>query len=129
MIVAVGAAAGDLIIVGLAGLDGANAGAAAHDIDDDHRQLHGAEQTDGLLHQGDTGRRRSDEHATAGSGCAVRHVNGTQLGLGLDECTAGLLQLSGHILGNLALRGDGVTEIVSAAGVNSGGSEGFVTLH
>lgn len=65
----------------------------------------------------------------AGGGCAVRHVNGTQLGLGLDECAAGLLQLSGHILGNLALRGDGVTEIVSAAGVNSGGSEGFVTLH
>ena len=129
MIVAVGAAAGDLVIVGLAGLDGTDARAAAHDVDDDHGQLHRAQQADGLLHQGDTGRRRSDEHAAAGSRCAVCHVNGAQLRLGLDECTAGLLQLSGHILGNLALRGDGVTEIVSAAGVDSGGSEGFVTLH
>ena len=129
VIVAVGAAAGDLVIVGLTRLDGTDAGAAAHNIDDDHRQLYGAEQTDGLLHQRDTGRRGGDQHTTAGSGCAVGHVDGAQLRLSLDEGAAVLLQLSGHILGNLALRGDGVTEIVSAAGVDSSGSEGFVTLH
>ena len=70
-----------------------------------------------------------DEHTAAGSSSSVSHVDRAQLGLSLNERTTGLLQLSGHILGNLALRGDGVTEIVSAAGVDSGGSEGFVTLH
>lgn len=55
MVIAVAAAPGHLEIVRLAGLDAADAGAAAGNVQDHRRHLGAGQEAKPLLHQGDAG--------------------------------------------------------------------------
>ena len=127
-VVAVAAAPGGLIVVALGGLDGAQAGAAAHHVHDDSGKLCTAHVGDAFLLQGDSGGGGGghNPHATAGS--AVDHVDGGNLGLSLNKAAAHLRQVQGEIFRNLVLRGDGIAEEVFAAGANGGLGNGFVAF-
>ena len=126
MEVAVAGAAGDKEVVGLGGLDAAETGAAALDVDDQGGQVCAGEVGDTLSLQGDAGAGGGGHGRVAGGGDAIDHVDGRDLALGLEE---GLGHFLGHVRGDLGLRGDGIAEVVAAAGQNGGLREGFVPLH
>ena len=128
-VITVAAALGGLEVVALAGLDGAEAGAAAHDVHDDAGQLGGGYVADALLLEGHAGGGGAGEDARAGAGSAVDHVDGADLALGLQEAAADLRHARGHVLGYLRLRGYRVAEEVAAAGADRGFSYGFAALH
>ena len=128
-VVAVSAAAGGLIVVRLGGLDGAEARAAADDVDDQAGKLRAGDVADALLLEGHARAGGAGHGARAGAGRAVDHVDGRDLALGLDERAAHLGQALAHILGDLALGRDGVAEIVAAAGLHGGFRDGLVALH
>jgi len=46
-----------------------------------------------------------------GRGGPINHIDGSDLGLGLQEHPSPLGELSGHVLDEFALRGNGITEI------------------
>lgn len=129
MVIAVAAAPGHLEIVRLAGLDAADAGAAAGNVQDHRRHLGAGQEAKPLLHQGDARGGGGNEHAAAGSACAIGHVDGAQFAFRLDKAAAPLRQLPGHILWDLALGGDGVAEIVLATAPHGGFREGLVAFH
>ena len=109
MIVAVAASLGGLEIVTLAGLDGAETGASAHNVDDQRRKLAGGDIADSFLHEADARRRAlglQDNHARG----FPRH----KLFEGFED---------------LALRGDGVAEIAVGAITDGGVGQHFVALH
>ena len=127
-VVAVAAATGGLVVVTLSGLDGAQAGTAAHAVDDDSRDFRACQICNALLLQADAGRGGGGHGPHAGAGSAVNHVDGRNLGFGLDEHTARLGQVHGHVLGDFALGRDGITEEAVAAGADGSLGDGFVTL-
>ena len=129
MIVTVAAALDALEIVALGSLDVAQAGAAAHHVDDDSGN-HGAGAVgDTFLLQGYAGAGGGGDDAGAGTGSAVHHVDGRHFALGLQEAAADLGHTSGHVFGDLRLRSDGVTEEKACAGTNSGFRNRFAALH
>lgn len=64
-----------LEIVALGGLDVAQTGAAAHDVDDHGGDAGACAVGDALLLQGHTGAGRRGDDAGAGTGSAVHHVD------------------------------------------------------
>ena len=127
-VVAIPAATGGLVVVALAGLDGAQARAAAHAVDDDAGQLGARHVADALLLQADAGRGGRGHGPHAGAGGAVHHVDGRNLRLRLQEHAARLGQMGGHILRDLALRRDGIAEEAVAAGADGGLGDGFISF-
>ena len=127
-VVTVAAAAGSLIVVALSGLDGAQAGAATHHVDDNGRQLSATHIGDAFLLQGNSGRGRRGHNAHATAGSAIDHVDCSHLGFRLQEAAADLGQMQRQVFRNLVLRGDGVTEEVFTAGTNGGFGNGFIAF-
>ena len=127
--VAVIAAACDLQIICLTGLDSAYARAAAGYIQNDQRYFAGSDETDAFLHKGKSRRARGDEYSSAARGSSECHVDGSQLGLGLDKRAAGLRQLMTHIFRNFVLRRDGIAEIALDARTDRRFSKSFVPFH
>ena len=129
MVVAVAAALDALEVVALGGLDVAEAGAAAHDVEDHAGQLGAGAVGDALLLEADAGAGRRGDDARAGAGGAIDHVDRRDLALGLEEASSDLGHTGGHVLGDLGLRGDGVAEEEARAGANGGLSDRFAALH
>ena len=129
MIVTVTAALDSLEVVALGSLDVAEAGAAAHDVDDQAGDLGACAVGDTFLLQGHTGAGRRSDDTGAGTGSAVYHVDSCNFALGLQEATADLGHTSSHVFRNLRLGSDGVTEEKACAGANSGFRDSFATLH
>ena len=93
-IVAVSAAACGLEIVRLRRLNGAEARAAAHHVDDHAGQFASGDVADAFLHKGNTGGRGAGGDAGAGAGRAVEHVNSCNFRFGLKESSADFRQFS-----------------------------------
>ena len=129
VVVAVAAALGGLEIVALGGLDVAEAGTAAHDVQDHAGQLSAGDVGDALLLQGDAGAGRRGDNAHAGTGSAVHHVDGRHFALGLQEAAADFGHTGGHVFGDLSLRGNGVAEEETCAGANGSLGDRFGPLH
>ena len=129
MVVAVAAALDALEIVALGGLDAAQTGAAAHDVEDHAGQLSACDVGDALLLQADTGAGGRGDDAGAGTGSAVHHVDCRNLALRLEEAAAHLGHTGGHIFGNFCLRGDRIAEEETCAGADCGLRNRFATLH
>ena len=127
-VIAVAAAAGGLIVIALAGLNGAQARTAAHAVDDDAGQLGAGDVCNALLFQADAGGGGRGHGPHAGAGGAVHHVDGRNLRLRLQEHAARLGQMGGHILRDLALRRDGIAEEAVAAGADGGLGDGFISF-
>ena len=128
-VVAVSAAAGGLEVVGLRRLDGAKAGAAAHHVDHNKRELRAHRVGDALLLERDSRAGGRGHHARARAGRAVDHVDGADLGLGLQEAAAHLGHALGHVFGDLVLGRDGIAEEEAASGEDGGFRNGLVALH
>ena len=129
MIVTVAAALDALEIVALRSLDVAQTGAAAHDVQDHAGQLGAGAVGNALLLQADAGAGGGGDDAGTGTGCAVHHVDGRNLALGLEEAASDLRHTGGHVLGNLGLRSDGIAEEEARAGTNGGLGDCFASLH
>ena len=129
MIVPMSAALGGLEVIRLRGLDPAEPGAPALDVDDQAGKIASRDIGDALLFQGNARRGGGGHDASAGARDAVDHVDGRKLAFRLQERAADLGHPFGHIGGNLRLRGDGVTEIMAAAGADRRFGDGFVSLH
>ena len=129
VVIAVAAALGGLEVVALGGLDIAEAGAAAHHVDDNAGDLRGSAGGNAFLLQGDSGGGRGGHGSGAGAARAVDHVDGRQLRFGLQEAAAYLGHPAGHVLGNIVLRGDGIAEEKAAARLDCGFGNGLATLH
>ena len=131
MIVAVAASLGGLEIVTLAGLDGAETGASAHNVDDQRRKLAGGDIADSFLHEADARRRARRQHGLAGRCAAIDHVDGRNFALGLQDNHARGFPRHKLFEGfeDLALRGDGVAEIAVGAITDGGVGQHFVALH
>ncbi len=98
------AAAGCLIVIRLCGLNGTQAGAAAHDIDDYARKLRSGDIADTLLLEGDSRPGRTGHRARAGSSRAVDHIDRRDFAFGLQKDAADFGEPPGHIFGDFALR-------------------------
>ena len=129
VIVTVAAALDALEVVALRGLDVAEAGAAAHDVQDHAGQLGAGAVADTFLLQGDAGAGGGGDGARAGTGSAINHVDGRDLALGLEEAASDLGHTGGHVLRNLRLRSDGIAEEIASAGADGGLSNRFAALH
>ena len=127
--VTVTAALGGLEVVGLRGLDTAETGAAALDVDHQRGEIGAGQVGQALALEGDSGGGGGGHDAGAGGGHAVDHVDGGNLGLSLEEHAADLGETLGHVGRDLGLGGDGVTEVVAAARDDGGLRDGLVTLH
>ena len=129
-VVAVSAAAGGLIVVALGRLNGAQAGAAAHHVDDDAGQLGAHDIADALLLEGNAGAGGGGHAARTRARRAVHHVDGCDLAFRLEEAAAlDFRQPLGHIFGNLVLGRNGVAEEEPASGLDGGLSDGLIALH
>ena len=128
-VVAVAVALDGLEVVGLARPDAAEARTAAHDVDEDDRDLGGGHVAHRLGHQADPRRGRADEDARARRGRAERHVDRPELRLRLDEGAALLGHAAGHPLEELGLGRDRVAEVGVAAGLDRGLGDRLVALH
>ena len=129
MIVAVTAAAGRLEIVGLGGLNAAQSRTAALNIHDQTGQVTAGHIGNTFTLQGDSGTGGGGHGPLACGSCANDHVDRGDLALRLQEGAADLRHTLRHISGDLGLGGDGIAEIVPAAGHDGGFSQGFVALH
>ncbi len=79
--------------VALGGLDVAQTGAAAHDVDDHGGDAGACAVGDALLLQGHAGAGRRGDDAGAGTGSAVHHVDRRHFALGLQEAAAEIASL------------------------------------
>lgn len=129
VVVAVSAAPGGLEVVALAGLDAAETGAAALDVHYESGYVTAGDVAQALAHQGDSGAGGGGHHPHARGCGAVDHVDGSYLALRLEEDTADLGHLLGHVGGHLRLGSNGVAEIVTAAGLDRRLGDGLVALH
>ena len=129
VVVAVAAALDALEIVALGGLDVAETGAAAHDVQDHARETGAGAVGNALLLQRNAGAGGGGDDARAGTGGAVHHVDRRDLALGLEEAASDLGHTGGHVFGDLSLRGDGVAEEETRAGADGGLSDRFGPLH
>ena len=127
--IAVARAAGGLEVVRLGGLNAAQAGAAALHVHHQRRKLRARHVRETLALQGDSRAGGGGHHAMARGGHAVDHVDGGDFALRLQEASADFGHALGHVGGDLRLRRDGITEVVSATGLNRGLRDGFVALH
>ena len=129
-VVAVTAAPGGLIVVALCGLDGTQAGAAAHHVHDNAGQLRAHNIADAFLLQGNSRRRGAGHAASASARRAINHIDGRDFALRLQEASALQLgQALGHIFGNLVLGGNGVAEEKAASGLDGRLSDRLVHFH
>ncbi len=124
--VAVAQAAAGQLDVGLLGTDVAEAGAAAHDVEEDAGDLGADHVGDPFEHQAEPGRRGEGHAAHAGSATAVHHVDRRHLAHRLDEHTIQLRQELGQQLGAFRRRCDRIAEEVTAAGEQSPDRRGVV---
>ena len=122
-------ALGGLEVVGLARPDAPETRPAAHDVDDDDRQLRGGHVAHRLGHQAHARRGRADEDPRARGGRPEGHVDGPELRLRLDEGPALLGHPAGHPLEELRLGGDRVPEVGVAAGADRRLGHRLVALH
>ena len=131
LVIAVAAALDGLEVIALRRLNGTQTGPAALAIDDQARQLGACQITDTLGHQRNTGAGRRCHDALTGRSTAVDHIDGRNLGLGLqDDHAGGLPRLQLHqSLHHLGLRRNGVTEITVAAVTDGGMGNHLVALH
>ena len=129
MIVAVAAALDALKVVALGGLDIAQTGAAAHDVQNDAGYLSAGAVGDALLLQADAGRGGRGDDARAGTGSAVHHIDRRHFALGLQVAAADLGHTGGHILRNFCLRSNGVAKEETGAGSNGSLRDRFGPLH
>ena len=127
--VTVVSAACDLQVICLAGLDAADAGAAAGYVQDDQRHFTGGDETDAFLHESKTRGARGNKYAAAARCSAVCHTDGRKLGLGLDERSACLRKFMAHIFWNFVLRCDRIAEITFYSRSDRRFGKGFVSLH
>ena len=120
-----------LEVVGLAGLDGTEARAAARDVDYERRKLGSGHVGYTLLHKADAGAGRGGHDALARGSTAVDHVDGCHFALGLQHHHAGGLPglLGSEGFEHLRLRSDGIAEIAVGAAAYGGMGDGFVALH
>ena len=129
VVVTVAAALGGLEIVTLGGLNAAEAGAAAHNVENYAGELCASAVGDTLLLEADAGAGGRSDDARAGGGCAVNHVYCRNFALGLEEAASNLGHTGGHVLRDFSLRGDRIAEEETRAGTNGGFSDRFATLH
>ena len=118
-----------LEVVLLRGLNGADTRAAAGKVGIDHGDTGSGTVADPLAFQGNAGRRGGSHGAGSGRGGAVDHIDGSNFTLALNEGAADLGKPAGKILGDLILRGDGVTGKEPAAGTDSCLGDGLGALH
>ena len=128
-VVPVTAALGGLEVVGLAGLDAAQAGAAPLDVHHEGGHVGTGYVAQALALQGNSRAGGGGHDPHPGGGGAVDHVDGGDLALRLEEHAADLGHLFRHVGGDLRLGGDGVAEVVAAARPDGGLRDGFVALH
>ena len=131
MVVAVAAALGGLEVVGLRGLYGAQARAAAHHVHHEGGQLRCGKVAYAFLLEAHAGRRRRCHHGFAGGGAAVHHIDGRHFAFGLEHhhaCGLPGLEL-GQSLEYFRLGGDGVAEVAVHAVADGCVGDGFVALH
>ena len=95
--------------------DVAEAGAAAHHVHEDARQLGPDHVGDALEHQAEPGRRGEGHRPQPRAAAAVHHVDRGHLAHRLDEDAVELRQQLRHQLGALGRRRDGIPEEVPAA--------------
>ena len=120
-----------LEIVGLAGLDGSQAGTSAHDVYDEAGQFGTGQIGDAFLFQADTGAGRRGHHHFSASGTAVHHIDCGHFAFGLQHHHAGgfpRLQL-GQSFQYFRLGSNRVTEVSVGSAADSGVCDGFVTFH
>ena len=96
---------------------------------DEGGQVAACEVAQTLALERDSGARGGGHCALACGGDADDHVDGRDLTLGLKEGSADLGHTLCHVGGNFGLRGYRVTEVMTAACLNSGFREGFIALH
>ena len=128
-VVAIPAAPRRLEVVGLRGLYAAQPRSAAHDVDDDARQLGAGDVGDALLLERDPRRRRRGHHPGPAAAGPIDHVDGRDLTLGLDEHATDFGQLRRHVFRQLGLRGDRVAEERPAPGPDGCRPDDLVALH
>ena len=128
-IVTVTAALGGLEVIGLGGLNTAQARAATLDIDHKSRNIRACYVAQALCFQRDSGAGGRGHNTHTGSSCAVNHVNGCNFTFRLQEDTADFRHFLCHVGGNFRLRGNGISEIVTATGANRRFGDGFIAFH
>ena len=131
MVVTVAAALDSLEVVALGSLNVAEAGAAAHYVQDNAGKHCTCAVGDTFLLQGYTGAGGGSDRTGAGAGCAVDHVDRRDFGLCLQEAAVyvGIKHTSGHVFRNLSLRGDGIAEEITSASSDGCLCNSFATLH
>ena len=127
--IAVAAALDGLEIIRLGGLDPAQARAAALDIDDQRREVARRDIGQALALQRDAGAGAGGHGPLPSCRRAQDHIDRRQLALCLQEHAADLRHTLCHIGRDLCLRGDGIAEIMTAAGADGRFRNGFVALH
>ena len=118
-----------LEVIRLRGLNAAKAGAAALDINHQCRHIRTGNIAQTFSLQGNSGAGGGSHDTHTGSGSTVDHIDGCDFTFCLQEHAADLGHLLCHIGGNFCLGGDGVAEVMAAAGTNGGFCNGFVALH
>ncbi len=129
MVVAVAAALDALEIIALRGLDVAQSGAAAHNVQNYAGQLRTRAVADAFLLQGDAGAGGGSDGAHAGTGRAVDHVDCRNFAFRLQEAAAHFRHTGGHILRNFCLRCNRIAEEESRASPDGRFSDRFAALH
>ena len=129
VVVAVAAALDALEVVALRGLDVAEAGAAAHDVQDNAGELCTRAVADAFLLQADAGAGGRGDDACAGAGSAVYHIDCRNFAFRLEEASSDFGHTGGHVLGDFSLRGNGIAEEKACAGTNGGLCDRFASLH
>ena len=115
-------------VVALLGSDIAQTGTSTHDVDNDTGQFRTREIGDAFLHQADAGAGRTGHHSHAGRGCAVHHIDGSGLALGLHESSADFGKIERGGLGNFAGGGDGISVVGAASSQHCALDDGNVTF-
>ena len=129
LVVAVAAALYRLEIVALRSKYAAQSGTAAHHVYYNAGQLGAGYVGNALLFKADTGAGAACHGSRAGSRRAVNHVYCRDLAFRLHKVAADLADSPAHIFGNFILRGDGITEKVSASASDCGFGNSLVALH
>ena len=121
-------ALGGLEVVRLGRADAAQPRTAAHDVDQDDRQLRARHVAHRLGHQADTRTRRRHEHASPGRRGTEGHVDRAELALGLHEHATALRHPPRHPLEERR-RGHGLGVGLLQAGLDGGLGDRLVALH
>ena len=128
MVAAVAATLDRLEVIGLRGVDAAQAGAGTGDVDNQPRQFAPGHIGDPLLLQGDAGAGGGGHGPHPAGARAEQHVDRGDFALGLDERAAERGQFARHIFRDIALRGDRIAEVVAAAGGDRPHRDRFISL-